>query len=223
MKKILVAVTAALALAGAATTASATTFTGSYATSYQQSDPGLVLQTADMTPGAGTGFTFDLSALGQSTSVDLFHLYTNESSVDLDDIVAKPISVGFNFSLPDNATGGVSGSTGGQFNISLKGLYENGYVVWQNNGNTTIDFGDGAQLQVHLDDAIFNKGPASWLNPHLNPGTVGQATITADFTLSKLASAVPEPMSWAMMLTGFFGLGAALRASRRQGMALSAT
>ena len=33
--------------------------------------------------------------------------------------------------------------------------------------------------------------------------------------------AVPEPATWAMMLTGFFGLGAALRRSRRTGAALA--
>ncbi|HKR87036.1 MAG TPA: PEPxxWA-CTERM sorting domain-containing protein, partial [Phenylobacterium sp.] len=31
--------------------------------------------------------------------------------------------------------------------------------------------------------------------------------------------AVPEPATWAMMLTGFFGLGGMLRARRRQGAA----
>ncbi|MGH6993058.1 MAG: PEPxxWA-CTERM sorting domain-containing protein, partial [Caulobacteraceae bacterium] len=30
----------------------------------------------------------------------------------------------------------------------------------------------------------------------------------------ELAAAVPEPASWALMLAGFFGLGAALRARR---------
>lgn len=34
--------------------------------------------------------------------------------------------------------------------------------------------------------------------------------------------AVPEPASWALMLTGFLGAGAALRAARRHQAALAA-
>lgn len=218
MMKNFVAAAAAIALIGAASAASATTFTGNYNTTYQQTDPGLVLD-ADTPNGA---LNLNLSTLGQTTSVNLFNLYTNEASVDLDDIFSKPISVAFTLGDPSAGVGSVSGTTNGAYGLTLSGFFQDGNVVWDNNGNTTIDFADGAQLLVHLDDAIFNKGSSSWFNSHLNPGTGGEATITAEFTLTKLASAVPEPMSWALMLMGFGGLGAALRANRRQGAALTA-
>jgi len=218
MKMKFVAAAAAFALLGAASAASATTFTGSYSTTYQQSDPGLVLQ-ADTPNGS---LNFNLSSLGQTTSVNLFHLFTNEASVNGDDLFQKPITVSFTLGDPSAGVGSVSGSTGGAFGLTLKGFFQDGYVVWNNNGNSTIDFADGAQLQVHLDDAIFNKGSSSWFNSQLNPGSGGQATITADFKLTQLAAAVPEPMSWALMLLGFGGLGAALRANRRQIATLTA-
>jgi len=215
MKKLFVAATAAVALAASASAASATTFTGSYSTSYQQSDPGLVLQVSDLTPGAGTGFSFDLAGQGSTAQVNLFHLWTNEASVDGDDFATKPITVAFNFTAPSTFGGSVSGDTGGAWGLVLfKGFYQDGYVNWDNNGNTLLNFGNGGELLVHLDDAIFNKGGTSLFNSHLNPGETGAATITADFTLMK--SPVPEPMSWALMLTGFFGMGASMRASRRQ-------
>ncbi len=43
-------------------------------------------------------------------------------------------------------------------------------------------------------------------------------------TVNRVASvaAVPEPATWAMMLMGFFGLGAVVRRQRRQTLALMA-
>jgi hypothetical protein len=42
-----------------------------------------------------------------------------------------------------------------------------------------------------------------------------QRYVMDDVTYNADASAIPEPASWAMMLLGFFGLGAGLRARRR--------
>lgn len=47
-------------------------------------------------------------------------------------------------------------------------------------------------------------------------GNVFVQQVKLDFDL---VSAVPEPATWAMMLVGFFGVGSALRARRRQGLA----
>jgi hypothetical protein len=47
-------------------------------------------------------------------------------------------------------------------------------------------------------------------------------TNTYNVGLVAVPSAVPEPATWAMMLTGFLGLGMALRNRRRKDVALPA-
>jgi hypothetical protein len=42
------------------------------------------------------------------------------------------------------------------------------------------------------------------------------------FEFDNIAASVPEPSTWAMMLVGFGGLGAAMRSSRRKQVATAA-
>lgn len=213
MKKNFVAAAAAFALIGAASAASATTFTGSYSVpTYNSGTDGLQIQIADNTPGSGTSFSFNLNNVGNSATVNLFKISTPETAVNLDDLSGKQISVSFNFTAPQGASGSVNGTTEAVF----YGLFSDGEVQWANNGDTTLNFGSYGDLLVHLNDATFGS---DWFD-----GLSGSsANIKADFTLeAPSVSAVPEPMSWALMLTGFMGLGAALRFSRRQGAALTA-
>lgn len=51
-------------------------------------------------------------------------------------------------------------------------------------------------------------------------GSTAIAPVT--ISVSKVAAAVPEPATWAMMLTGFFGVGAVVRRQRKQVVALQA-
>ena len=221
MNKILVAATAAFAIAGAATAASATTFTGSYSTTYNTSDSqGLPITVQDVTPGSGTGFSFNLNNIGQSTLVSLFKISTNQDELDSNDGTPKAFTLSFNFTAPQAANGSVGGVTEGEtVPVFFYGWYlgntEEGALTWNNGGNTTLNFGSYGNLLVHLDDVVFNKG--SVFNSDCDDGLGDDpATVKASFTLKAPTSAVPEPMSWALMLTGFFGLGAAVRASRRQ-------
>ena len=199
-----------------ASAASATVFTGTYTESHLTADPGLVLQTNNLAPSP---FTFNLTNVGDTAQQNLFQLYTNENSVELDDFANKPISVTLDFTTPDVFGGGVAGGTHGAFTIT--GLFthdEFGTVVWNNNGNTILNFGNGGQLGVHLDDANFNLRHDGLFDGSLTPGLAGAATITADFTL--ISNPVPEPATWALMIGGFGMAGAALR--RRRAAALAA-
>ena len=198
----------ALAVAGLATTANATTFAGSYTATVHTLGDGLLLQTQDLTPGAGTNFTFDLTTLTQTADVNLFDLWTNEASADLDDFAPQSVSVTFDFTAPnpiqDGSVGGLTGA------YTFFGLFSGGYVQWANDGNQTFNFGNGGQLAVHLDDAIFNTGPGLGFDE--GPG--GRATITAQFNLNSLSAAAPEPATWGMMIMGFGLAGSVMRRRR---------
>ncbi len=197
-----------------ASAASAAEFIGDYGVSANTTDPGLKISTKPV----ATSLDFTLNAVGDHTSVDLFKIYTTESSVNLkDDFAPKPISISFDFTAPDVFGGSISGGTAG----ILTGFIESGVVVWSNFGNTVLDFGNGGELAVHVNDGVFDSGFLS-----LNGGLKKSATIAADFKLleasAPISAAVPEPASWAIMLTGLFGLGAVLRRARKGVAAVAA-
>jgi hypothetical protein len=207
MRKFLsTAVAAALLIAaGVATSANATTFVGGYAESHNTGD-GLQLL---------TNFTFNLNTAGDVAHVDLFQLYTNETSLDFDDLFGKAISVTLSFTQPEIFGGSIGGTTDGTFTFNLNGIFTTknnlGTVAWDNNGNTVLDFGNGGQLGVHLDDANFNLTKTGLFSGKLTPGPAGAATITADFSLISPSLGVPEPASWALMIGGFGMAGGMLR------------
>lgn len=221
MNKNFVAAAAAFALLGAASAASATTFTGSYiATANTNANAGLQISLSDTTPGNGQGFSFPLTAGGASSTLSLFKISTTEDQVDGNDTTKMPISVTFNFTAPSAQSGTVSGDTYGETDFTFNGWVENGVLDWNNGGDTTVNFGSAGLLTIHLNDVDFNSDSGSyWSDPQLGNRA---GNVSATFSLKSAVSAVPEPMTWALMLTGFMGLGAALRANRRQGLALAA-
>ena len=183
----------------------AATFSGDYALSLNQTDPGLVVASTPIT----TDYTVNLANVGQSQSVSLFDLYTTETTVNpKDDTKALPISVDFNITNPSSGSGDVNGTTDGV--RQLFGLVQYGAVTWD--GSKTITLANGDELNVSLNDATFDTGFFG-----LHGGAGDGAVITADFTLEKLASAVPEPATWAMLLTGIAMIGGAIRLGRRRG------
>ena len=205
MKKLLAlaATTAALALV-AGTANAATNFVGSYNVTFTNpGDPGLVPQVSGL-PGS-LGFSLNV---GDSTgTMDLFQIYTNEGSVEWDDIVnPTPIQLTFTFTSPVTS-GSVNGAEYGQ--SFLFGLYQQGHLEWSNGGIANLTFGNGGKLQVHLYNTDFDGG---YLGLNGAPGTV-----QGDFKL--ISNAVPEPATWAMMITGFGLVGATIRRRRALGVA----
>jgi hypothetical protein len=196
------AMAAAFTLAAAAAPASAEVFSGSYSVNVQSADPGLVLHWSPIAPG----LNFNLPTVGASPSFDLFSLWTNEGSIEPDDLIAKPISAIFSFTLPSLFGGGLNGETVGE--SVFFGLFQDGRVTWNDGGDALLDFAGGGQLLAHLDDAVFNGGLFG-----LDEGPGDGADIHATFTLVR--SAVPEPATWAMMIRGMAMVGAGLRLRRR--------
>ncbi len=213
MRKFLTVAAAAATLATfAAPAQAAIVFAGDHSVTVNQVEPGLVLNTQEI--ASTLNFSLDL---GETETIALFKLYTLEGSVNLDDLAPKPITVGFTFTLPEVFGGSIGGSTVGDY---FYGVLDKGVVTWANGGSQTFNFGNGGQLLVDLDDAVFNEATFWELYADLHPGKGAAAKIKADFTLTQLPSAVPEPATWAMMIAGFGLAGSALR-RRRETVALA--
>lgn len=204
--------------AGLATSASAATpvnyaaaFTISYANSSglqiaTQSDQGGTNSTSGSVNFSLTGST----GPGNSTTMNLFDIWTPETEFDFPDVSAQPISVAFNFTAPSAHTGTVTGETG----IFFQGFFNPiGQVTWSTTP-TTINFG-GETLSVALGNATFNFATQDECEHDHEDCSVTPdvADVTATFTQT-ITAGVPEPASWALMISGFGMTGAMLRRRR---------
>jgi len=144
------AVAGALAV-GFAASVSAATFQGDFGVNFNDSDPGLVVQVA---PDYGSFGPFDLE-VGEWKKFHIFDIWTDETAVNHDDKVEKPISVDFAFTSP-STSGTLGGTTDGK--AAWFGIKQYGKLDWNN--PLTLNFGAGntGQLSVYLFDEIFNKG-----------------------------------------------------------------
>jgi hypothetical protein len=226
MRKFLMAA-AAVSLALAASAANATEFAGTWTlTELGTSDPGLVVN-ATSTTG-----TFDIAngvlTSTNTSTINLFDLYTNESSVQSDDTHPLPIQLTFAFTTPTPTSGGViGGSTVGQTDplpilpgFSLQGFFQNGALTWGEGGETDVHFGAGLTglLQVTVNGGDFNQGAFFGLDGGPRDGLNVAATF--DWRNDATGAGVPEPASWALMIGGFGMAGATLR--RRRATAVTA-
>jgi hypothetical protein len=205
MFKFVPAAAAAVALSFAAVPAAeaATTFTGAVSSVQSNGgDPGLVVQT-----GNYNSFSLPLELGVVSAPVGLFSIWTNETAINADDWVGKNIFVQLAFTAPDGPWSG--GPIGGE-TFGINGIFvQGGRVEWDAPG--VFNFGDGGQVKVSLQNANFNWGLFG-----TNPGQSYGAVVDAKFELLSLpsVSAVPEPATWAMMITGFGLAGATIRRRR---------
>lgn len=188
---------AALATVVMASSASAAQFIGTYTVNAYSGGSGLEIETWDNP----NNINFTLNSIGQSSTEALFRIWTDETSVDGSDQSPKAITVHFNFTSPVSFGGDVTGTTFGE----ISGNYQNGHVTW--NDPVFLAF-TGGQLKVTMNDADFSEGYKK-LSDH---GYWDGADISAKFEL--MSGAVPEPATWAMMITGFGMAGVALRRRR---------
>ncbi len=161
------------------------------------SDPGLVINVS-LAPGLNaTSFTLND---GGSQTFDFFDIWTDETTVNSDDLVTKSISATLDFSDPlTGAT--VNGITfGGSI---LFGLSQWGQVEW--NGPTTVTVDDRV-FSLALSDETFNAGFLG-----LSDGNACGATVEA--TITQVSSQpVPDLGDTATLLsTGLLSLGLLLR------------
>ena len=195
---------ALLLVAGAATSASAVTYTmSSYSISSYQGNNGLDIETAH---DENTPLTFNLNGNNATLGpIDLFDIWTDEDSVDNSDETQRPISlVQFTFSAPSPNGGTVTGET---FGVDGQKI---------NDGPRDLEWPPRAELRRRVpDDHAWQCNVQRWRrqqppgcpsivtsNDCLNPGQWNDADVTATFTQT-INAGVPEPASWALMIGGF--------------------
>lgn len=217
MRKLLSTIAAAGALtlaAVAATPAAAIDFSGTWDVDYYDGWlNGLNINVSDDDGGLG----FQLDGVGSSASnfydMHLFNLSAGELTTFPNDYLSKPITVNFDFTQPE-FQGDVSGTTTGVidwhkvFIVNVPHTY--GQAGWE--GVQSFDFGNAGKLNV----LVYNVGG---LAGH-GTGTFDIAHSTevrAKFWVDPMPSAVPEPTTWALMITGFGLAGVALRRRRSLG------
>ena len=204
MMKYMAAAGAALALtfAGASVANATTHVAGSVSNVTANTGSGLIINS-----GLYNSFGFDLDVGENSGPVGLFTIWTPETSVDFDDLIKKPISVSFNFLSPTGISGDpLEGKTFG-FNLFIT---QGGKVTWD--APEIYTFGNGGQLKITLQNTVFNQGLFG-----VDEGKKYGAVVTGKFELLSeptISSAVPEPATWAMMITGFGLAGVAIRRRR---------
>ncbi len=94
-------------------------------------------------------------------------------------------------------------------------IYQNGFLTVS---NLKLLVSQGNLLPDHQNLSAYTNITELMIHNNTDPAGTGYDTIS--FTPSVTAS-VPEPATWAMMLTGFGGLGAMLRSGRRSADAAS--
>lgn len=190
LRGFLASVVATGALAVSAMSVAAATFTGTYSLSGSAfADPGLVIQASPM---SGSG-SFDLN-VGESASIWLFDVWTNEGAVNPDDRTPRSIQAAFTMTAPAASSGTGWGSSVGQGLIA-----QYGSLTW--GGPIDLLFGNGGLLRITLSDATFNWGLFG-----LTPGQRKGASIFATATYVTAPAAVPLPAAGLGLLAGLGGL-----------------
>jgi hypothetical protein len=124
---------------------------------------------------------------------------------------------------------GIAGTANGQTITGLNDFENPDDFVFPPNTPTHIGvdsngFGftvaDGTEYNLYEDDGIFNTAPFECGVVYCLISSTAPTIALTSFSVT-FAAGVPEPATWAMMVLGLGGLGAALR-SRRRPVALTA-
>jgi hypothetical protein len=160
-----------------------------------------------------------LSGLNSDNAITVQNGDTIDATITLDQDLTIPASVSrtnvgfvlFGSAFPNESTG-VDGTL-----TFFEGLTQ----VAQLTGGT----GTSSSLQLALDFFPPNNGPLTFNNftADFTINNLSQAATLdssgMDYSLVRDVAAAPEPVSWALMLMGFGGIGAVLRSLRQRAFA----
>lgn len=187
----------------------AVTFQGTYSPSVNTNgSAGVELSTSGVTP-----LNFDLSEIGQSTTLDLFNVnleeFVNSDGLSFNDLNDVEISVDFSFTSPSETGGIVTGTTTGQFTSNLLGTgLDQLAIVWDS--AAVFDFG-GASLELVLADLVIEETAGGNFFSGFFPtgfGIVqGAFTLLAGDGSADAPSAVPVPAALPLFGTGLVLMG----------------
>ena len=188
--------------------------------------------TVDYVGQVGGNTTPSVSALGTFTFNGVTNggkTYNFGYSFNNDSTTTARLS-GFAFNTNPNPTG--AAVTGAFNNSNLSGNYPEGYgtvdVCFTDGGGSCAGGGSGGFFQGNTGTGNFSLTFAEVMNSVSFDSFVtrfqsisGVSGGTSGIGLGSVVQGntpitAPEPATWAMMLIGFFGLGGALRASRRR-------
>ena len=154
--------------------------------------------------------TLSLMGANASNATDLLYTFSPGSYYDYSgSLVHTPVTGSFDF---DTVTGVLSNVT---YN-SVSGAFNTG-AEYSPGDATQIYFGQlGGNYDVYQLASSLNNGGTVAINSGTHPSIV----INAAGSLT--TGGVPEPATWAMMLVGFGGIGAAMRSRRKVAVAAAA-
>jgi hypothetical protein len=133
-------------------------------------------------------------------------------------------------------------STGGNDQTDFETAVFKGKFDLASSGTVTFDLGSDDDSFIYVDGALFGQNPGvhglssvSFTSPTLAAGShnievfyADRENVAAAFSLDLSTTGVvvtpgiPEPATWAMMLIGFGGMGAAMRRTRQRRLAATA-
>jgi len=121
----------------------------------------------------------------------------------------------YNFSHDETTNSANPCANGGWNNtgINANGCADN--VTMNFNSNSEVFVIDGKEYTLNIDGFLVDGSPSGgfWTKEQ----AVNSAYIRGKIDLYSVASAVPEPTTWALMIVGFGAAGAMVRSVRRRG------
>ena len=175
--------------------AHALTFNGSFSLS---GDYGSTPRLTVLTNASSGNFSFNLD-VGQSTTFNLFHIFSTETNINNPTTVAKSMLA--SLALGGGGTGTVNGAT---VAVRTNPTYY-GQVSWS--GPIDVNFGKGGVVRFALSDKTFNAG-----NFGLTTGSANGADV--QMTATYMVAPVPLPAA-GLLLIGGLGAIAGLRRRKR--------
>lgn len=148
--------------------------------------------------------SMDLTASDIDPDPNFFYSFFNFSALGgtlAPDITGYKKTFTFDFPMPGTGTGSATASLVGAANTIFNMVLLNGTPFDLTNGNTQADLNSPALI----------VGPPPAQNQLEVFFDIVDNSQLAGFTGDVSATAVPEPMTWALMLLGFAGIGLSMR------------